>query len=106
MERFVKAYKSKLALRCEYDDGNYQLVYERKTGTLTTASDHIIGSASDDRITIVSLSANDHDIIEARAGHDQVACGMSNDVISGGAGSDILLGGAGADTQLIGSDLI
>ena len=67
-----------------------------RIGELTGLSDHIIGSASDDRIAHWGMVGGD-DLIEAGAGHDKVVGGTGNDVISGGADSDILYGGAGDD---------
>lgn len=84
-----------------------------RLGALTAASDHLIGSASDDLITYSGLAADETggDLIEAGAGHDRVEGGRFGDVISGGADSDVLKGGAGndrlyADAQISVADAI
>ena len=66
-----------------------------RIGELTLASDHLIGSSSDDYI--YALGDGGNDLIEAGAGHDKVYGGGGNDVISGGSDSDILNGGGGND---------
>lgn len=65
-----------------------------QVGYTTYASDHIIGSASDD---YVEGDGGLGDIIEAGKGHDRVFEMRGDDVISGGADSDILFGGGAAN---------
>ena len=56
----------------------------------TYASEHVIGSNSDDLVIGVGGLG---DIIETGKGHDRVYEGRGDDVISGGADRDILYGG-------------